>query len=167
MVYIMKNTRIQLAILACLSFFMLSCSNNDLDTELPVVTKADDATIFANAVVSTPSHGNLPFTTVSMEKSAEDGLTYLFDNTGGKMSYEMLYLSIAFDDKDLDHVLFMMPCSNDSRDFAGSMTDKSYRGSFIVHERDDSHFLVEFKKLTFALSDGDYILNGYVKYEKK
>lgn len=164
MVYIMKNTRIQLAILACLSFFMLSCSNIDLeDIELPVITKADDATIFANAVVSTPSHGDLPFTTASMEESAKDGLAYLFANTGGKMSDEMLFLSIAFDDKDLDHVLFMMPCSNDSRD----MTDESNGGSFIVHERDDSHFLVEFKKLTFALSDGDYILNGYVKYEKK
>lgn len=109
----------------------------------------------------------VPFDRVTVYKTSEfDGQSWLSAWSGGRMSYNMFYLSINFQDIEKmkigetlkpSRVSFSLPASSDSRD----NTDE-YSGKITLADKGDDYVTLSFHNVGFSIGKGDYLIDGYL-----
>ena len=111
------------------------------------------------------------FHTVGVYKTSEfEDQSWLSAWSGGRMSYNMFFLSIYFQDVDgmkvgetlkPSRVSFSLPASSDSRNY----TDE-YSGKITLADKGEEYVILDFHKVGFHIGQGDYLIDGYLYCER-
>lgn len=164
----MKRILTQIVLLS-VALLTVSCGK---DYITPDELFRDDAKIAQTKITVKSDKGEttnetVPFDKVTVYKASEfSSQSWLSAWSGGRMSYNMFYLSIYFQDIEKmklgetlkpNRASFMLPASSDSRDY----TDE-YSGKITLADKGDDYVILDFHKVGFSIGKGDYLIDGYL-----
>lgn len=157
---------------AALLLLPTSCFNSNLEGDDPDFDLGDLMIVLSNG--EEDNGANLQFTSFNYYPHPSDvpGCGQVIASTGmrtGGIYTDYLTLSFCFYDETaigqelkLERVMFCMPFSSDSRDYANS-----FSGKMILKSRTETKVVIGMENVCFSIKHGVYTLNGDLVAEKK